>query len=93
MRFHKARHFRFAENAVTTRILRRLHVQTTSSSPLRCFAQLGVPILTAALACLEWQRSAEDDRSASAGMTPCLAMWARLASSQSKAGSLALGIS
>src|ERR1017187_1350875 len=61
MRFHKARHFRFAENAVTTRILRRLHVQTTSSSPLRCFAHLGVPIFTAPLACLGWQGSAEDD--------------------------------
>jgi hypothetical protein len=32
MRLQNARHFRFAGNAVTTRILRRLQVQTTSSS-------------------------------------------------------------
>ena len=62
VRSHRVRHFRFAGNAVTTRILRRRQVQTTSSSrPSRCFARLSVPILTAALVSLECQRSALDN--------------------------------
>src|ERR1019366_6587569 len=61
MRSHRARHFRFAGNAVTTRILRRLQVQTTSSSrPCAVSPNSVWSILTAALVGLEWQRSAQD---------------------------------
>ena len=93
MRLHRVRHFRFAGNAVTTRILRRLQVQTTSSSRPSVVSPNSVwrssPLRSSISSGSDAPRTT---CSASAGVTPCLAMWALLASSQSKAGGLAPGI-